>query len=100
PRSDRATRDTEIGRDLGIGHIRASLVQLDGGGFELIGVLVHWHGFYSHSPAQYGPVPACPPLRVHPRCHVRLRHLLADAYGGPCPRTGISLAPPGHRQSE
>ncbi|WP_145998942.1 ATP-binding cassette domain-containing protein, partial [Brevibacterium linens] len=43
------------------------LVQRDGVGFELIGVLLLWHGFYSHSPAHYGPDSACPPLRVHPR---------------------------------
>src|SRR5699024_5796931 len=43
-----------------------SLVQRDGVGFELIGVLLLWHGFYSHSPAHYGPDSACPPLRVHP----------------------------------
>lgn len=44
-----------------------SLIQLDGGGFELIGVLVSRHGFSSHSPAYRGPVPACPPPRVHAR---------------------------------
>src|SRR5699024_972828 len=68
PRLDRATGDAKIGRDLGIRHIGMSLVQRDGVGFELIGVLLLWHGFYSHSPAHYGPDSACPPLRVHPRC--------------------------------
>ncbi|MGO1592598.1 glycosyltransferase, partial [Ancrocorticia sp.] len=29
--------------------------------------LLLWHGFYSHSPAHYGPVSACPPLRVQPQ---------------------------------
>src|SRR5699024_4830421 len=67
PRLDRATGDAKIGRDLGIRHIGMSLVQRDGVGFELIGVLLLWHGFYSHSPAHYGPDSACPPLRVHPR---------------------------------
>src|SRR5699024_1607092 len=66
PRLDRATGDAKIGRDLGIRHIGMSLVQRDGVGFELIGVLLLWHGFYSHSPAHYGPDSACPPLRVHP----------------------------------
>ncbi|WP_092108869.1 IclR family transcriptional regulator domain-containing protein [Brevibacterium sandarakinum] len=63
-----------------------SLIQLDGVGFELIGVLLLRHGFYSHSPAHYGPVSACPPLRVQPLLPAALTSggqvLLAELDGG------------------
>src|SRR5699024_9740002 len=93
PRLDRATGDAKIGRDLGIRHIGMSLVQRDGVGFELIGVLLLWHGFYSHSPAHYGPDSACPPLRVHPRKDFESAGHLAS-YAGLAPvtwRSGTSI---------